>query len=140
MPREVCSRQKAACRQSIVCNIKNAVAVRGQTNRNFSKVKAINLILLVPFIRIRIWSLIILFPLKESRIKVVKICPKTILKVQIILGWGVGSRFFPRRFPKTKQGGLSLGSVQAETVRLSRQIEPTLMDIHLRFTEFCSQE
>ena len=39
-----------------------------------------------------------------------------------------------------EQGGLNWGSVQAETVRLQSQIEPGLMDIHLKFTEFCNQE
>ena len=37
------------------------------------------------------------------------------------------------------QAGLSWGSVKVKTVRLQRQIEPGWMDIHLKFTEFCSQ-
>ena len=35
-----------------------------------------------------------------------------------------------------KQAGLSWGSVQAETVRLQRQIDPGLMDIHLNLLNF----
>ena len=38
---------------------------------------------------------------------------------------------------KEKQAELSWGSVQAETVRLQRQIDPGLINIHLKFTEFC---
>ena len=38
-----------------------------------------------------------------------------------------------------KQAKLSWGSVQAKTVRLQRKIDPGLMDIHLKFTEFCSR-
>ena len=34
------------------------------------------------------------------------------------------------------QAELSWGSIQAETVRLQRQIETDLMDIHLKFTEY----
>ena len=36
--------------------------------------------------------------------------------------------------------GLSWGLVQAETVRLQKQIEPGLMDTHLKYTEFCCKE
>ena len=35
-----------------------------------------------------------------------------------------------------KQAGISWGSVHTETVRLQRQIEPALIDIDLKFTEF----
>ena len=38
---------------------------------------------------------------------------------------------------KYAQAELSWGSVQAETVRLQRQIDPSLMYIHLKYTEFC---
>ena len=38
---------------------------------------------------------------------------------------------------KNWQAELSWGSVQAETVRLQRQIDPGWMDNHLKFTEFC---
>ena len=37
-----------------------------------------------------------------------------------------------------EQAELSWGSIQAETVRLQRQIDPGLMDIHLKFSEFRS--
>ena len=37
---------------------------------------------------------------------------------------------------RTRQAELSWCSVQAETVRLQRQIDPVLMDIYLKFTEF----
>ena len=40
----------------------------------------------------------------------------------------------------TEQAELSWGSVQVETVRLQRQIDPGLMDIQLKLTEFRSQE
>ena len=39
-----------------------------------------------------------------------------------------------------EQAQLSWGSVQAKTVRLQRQIDPGLMDIHLKFTEFLSKK
>ena len=39
--------------------------------------------------------------------------------------------------PQNEQAELSWGSVQAETVRLQRQNDPGLMDIHLKFTEIC---
>ena len=41
---------------------------------------------------------------------------------------------------KSKQVGLSCDSVQAKIIRLQRQIESDLMVIHLKFTEFLSQE
>ena len=40
----------------------------------------------------------------------------------------------------TEQAELSWGSVQAETVGLQRQIDPSLMDIQVKLTEFHSQE
>ena len=40
-----------------------------------------------------------------------------------------------RKFSK-EQAELSWGSVLAETVRLQRQIDARLMNIHLKFTEF----
>ena len=39
-----------------------------------------------------------------------------------------------------EQAGLSWGSVQAETVRLQRQSEPGLKDIHMKLTEILSEE
>ena len=38
-----------------------------------------------------------------------------------------------------EQAGLSWGSVQAKTVRLQRQSEPGLKDVHVKLTEILSQ-
>ena len=52
----------------------------------------------------------------------------------------IGCCPFPRKSVYNRQAGLSWESVPAEAVRLQKQIESGLMDIHLKFTEFCSEE